>query len=75
MMPLTHELLSTYLGTSREIATQFLIQFRSEGYVRYSRREIVVYVDALKEWLKQESGKKAETAAASAKSYTGAAAA
>jgi CRP/FNR family transcriptional regulator len=75
MMPLTHELLSTYLGTSREIATHFLNQFRREGYVRYSRREMVVYVDALKEWLKQETGKKADAKAPAAQSYTGAAAA
>jgi CRP/FNR family transcriptional regulator, cyclic AMP receptor protein len=75
MMPVTHELLSTYLGTSREITTQFLNQFRREGYVRYSRREMVVYVDALKEWLKQESVRKMSTKEPLADAYTGAAAA
>jgi CRP/FNR family cyclic AMP-dependent transcriptional regulator len=74
MMPLTHELLSTYLGTSREIATHFLNQFRRDGYVRYSRREMVVYADALKEWLKQESEKKMTTGRPLAPSFTGAAA-
>jgi len=75
MMPLTHELLSMYLGTSREIATHFLNVFRRDGYVRYSRREMVVRVDALKEWLKQESGKKMSTKAPLPQAYTGAAAA
>jgi CRP/FNR family transcriptional regulator len=75
MMPLTHELLSMYLGTSREIATHFLNQFRRDGYVRYSRREMVVYVDALKEWLKQESGRRTNTKAPSEQAYSGAAAA
>jgi CRP/FNR family cyclic AMP-dependent transcriptional regulator len=53
MMPFTHELLAKYMGTSREIATHFLNQFRRQGYVRYSRREMVVYTDALQQWLKQ----------------------
>jgi len=75
MMPLTHELLSMYLGTSREIATHFLNQFRRGGYVRYSRREMVVYADALKQWLKAESGKRTITGAKLAQAYTGAAAA
>ena len=75
MMPLTHELLAMYLGTSREIATHFLNQFRRDGYVRYSRREMVVYADALKEWLKQESVRKMSTKEPVAHAYTGAAAA
>ena len=53
MMAMTHELLAMYMGTSREIMTHFMNQFRREGYVRYSRQEVTVYVDALKEWLKQ----------------------
>ncbi len=53
MMPFTHDLLAKYMGTSREIATHFLNEFRRQGYVRYSRREMVVYPDALKQWLKQ----------------------
>jgi CRP-like cAMP-binding protein len=31
MMPLTHELLSQYVGTSREIATHYMNQFRRQG--------------------------------------------
>jgi CRP/FNR family transcriptional regulator, cyclic AMP receptor protein len=53
MMPLTHDLLAKYMGTSREIATHFLNQFRRLGHVRYSRQEMVVYPEALKQWLKQ----------------------
>jgi CRP/FNR family transcriptional regulator, cyclic AMP receptor protein len=58
MMPFTHEMLSQYVGTSREIVTQYMKQFRRDGYVRHSRKEMVVYVDALKEWLRQNSGRK-----------------
>jgi CRP/FNR family cyclic AMP-dependent transcriptional regulator len=57
MMPLTHELLSQYIGTSREIVTHCMNQFRRQHCVYYSRREgILVYRDALKEWLRQPGG-------------------
>jgi CRP/FNR family cyclic AMP-dependent transcriptional regulator len=53
MMPLTHELLSQYVGTSREIVTHCMNQFRREHCVHYSRKDgILVYRDALKEWLR-----------------------
>jgi CRP/FNR family cyclic AMP-dependent transcriptional regulator len=55
MMPLTHELLSQYVGTSRELVTQHMNQFRRQGYVDYSRHSIVVQQDALKGWLNQET--------------------
>jgi CRP/FNR family transcriptional regulator len=55
MMPFTHELLSQYVGTSREIVTHYMNQFRREGYLRYSRKGILLYRDALKEWLRQPS--------------------
>jgi CRP/FNR family cyclic AMP-dependent transcriptional regulator len=51
MAPLTHELLSQYVGTSREIVTHYMNQFRKQGYLRYSRRGIVLYRDALQSWL------------------------
>jgi CRP/FNR family cyclic AMP-dependent transcriptional regulator len=51
MIPLTHELLSQYVGTSREAVTQYMNQFRRQGYVRYSRHCIVVQQEALKGWL------------------------
>lgn len=51
MMPLTHELLSQYVGTSREIITCYMNQFRREGYLQYSRKAIVLYPEAIKKTL------------------------
>jgi CRP/FNR family transcriptional regulator len=51
MMPLTHALLSQYVGTSREIVTHYMTRFRKQGYVRYSRDGIVLYRNALKTML------------------------
>lgn len=51
MMPLTHVLLSHYVGTSREIVTHYMTRFRKKGYVHYSREGIVVYRDNLKSLL------------------------
>jgi CRP/FNR family transcriptional regulator, cyclic AMP receptor protein len=53
MVPFTHELLSQYVGTSREIVTHYMNQFRRQGYLRYSRKGIILYRDAFKEWLRQ----------------------
>ena len=53
MAPFTHELLSQYVGTSREIVTHYMNQFRRQGYLKYSRKEVVLYRDAFKEWLRQ----------------------
>jgi CRP/FNR family transcriptional regulator len=47
MMPLTHEQLSRYVGTSREIVTRYMNVFRKQGYVTYSRQAIVLYRDAM----------------------------
>lgn len=55
MIPFTHELLSQYVGTSREIVTHYMNQFRRQGYLRYSRKGILLHRDALKDWLRQES--------------------
>jgi len=52
MCPFTHELLSQYVGTSREIITHYMNVFRTRGCVRYSRKGIEVYADALKDWLR-----------------------
>ena len=54
MMAFTHELLSQYVGTSREIVTHYMNQFRRQGYLRYSRKGILLHRDALREWLRQE---------------------
>jgi len=55
MAPLTQELLAQYVGTSREIVTHHMNCFRRQGYLRYSRKEIVLYRDAFAEWLRQNS--------------------
>ena len=47
MMAVTHELLSRYVGTSREIVTQHMNRFRKQGRVSYSRRGIVLYPQAM----------------------------
>ncbi len=53
MAPFTHELLSQYVGTSREIVTHYMNQFRRQGHLQYSRKGIVLYRGALQEWLRQ----------------------
>jgi CRP/FNR family cyclic AMP-dependent transcriptional regulator len=62
MMPFTHELLSRYIGTSREIVTFYMNQFRKQGYLRYSRQEIVLYPDALAGWIARTAGSAVECA-------------
>ena len=57
MLPLTHELLSQYVGTSREIVTHYMSRLRKEGYVRYSRTGIHVHPEKLKEWLGREESR------------------
>jgi CRP/FNR family cyclic AMP-dependent transcriptional regulator len=56
MAPFTHESLSQYVGTSREIVTHYMNQFRRQGYLRYSRKGIILYREALREWLRQPRG-------------------
>jgi CRP/FNR family transcriptional regulator, cyclic AMP receptor protein len=46
--PLTHQLISEYVGTSREIVTFQLSHLRQKGLLRYSRQGIDIYVDALR---------------------------
>jgi CRP/FNR family cyclic AMP-dependent transcriptional regulator len=53
MIPFTHELLSQYVGTSREIVTHYMNHFRRQGYLRYSRKGIMLYRDAMRDWLRQ----------------------
>jgi CRP/FNR family transcriptional regulator, cyclic AMP receptor protein len=55
MVPFTHELLSQYVGTSREIVTHYMNLFRRQGYLRYSRKGIILYRDAFKEWLRADA--------------------
>jgi CRP/FNR family cyclic AMP-dependent transcriptional regulator len=53
MIPITHELLSQYVGTSREIITQHMNRFRRMGYLRYSRRGILLDRSAWEAWLRE----------------------
>lgn len=48
MMPITHKMLSRYVGTSREIVTQYMTRFRKLGHVTYSRQAICLHRDALR---------------------------
>jgi CRP/FNR family cyclic AMP-dependent transcriptional regulator len=49
MIPFTHELLSEYIGTTREIVTQYMNQFRRQKYLRYSREGIFLDRDAIQD--------------------------
>ena len=56
MPPLTHVLLAEYLGTSRQVICHLMHQFQAQGYLRYSRKDIALYPNAFKEWLRQNTG-------------------
>jgi len=49
-----HELLSKYVGTSREVITKFMNQFRRQGYIEYSRDGITVHPVAFRDWSASE---------------------
>ena len=51
IMPLTHELLARYVGTSREIITQHMSQLRRKGVLEYSRSGIDFNPDELRKVL------------------------
>jgi CRP/FNR family cyclic AMP-dependent transcriptional regulator len=51
ILPLTHQVISEYVGTSREIVTFQMNHLRQKGLLRYSRKGIQVYADALREHL------------------------
>jgi CRP/FNR family transcriptional regulator len=63
MIPFTHELLSQYVGTSREIVTHYMNTFRRQGFLTYSRKGIMLHRDLLREWVRS-SGDNHEQAAA-----------
>lgn len=54
--PLTHQVISEYVGTSREIVTSQMNFLRQKGYLRYSRKGIQIYEDALRDHLRAGSG-------------------
>ena len=57
--PLTHQVISEYVGTSREIVTFQMNHLRQKGFLRYSRKGIQVYSDALREHLQAHAGQPA----------------
>jgi CRP/FNR family transcriptional regulator, cyclic AMP receptor protein len=48
MLPLTHEMLSRYVGASREVIGHHMGRFRSQGHVSYSRLGIRLHREALR---------------------------
>jgi CRP-like cAMP-binding protein len=54
MPSFTQGVLSQYVGTTREAVTHYMIQFRRQGFIKYSRKEIILYRAALREWTGQE---------------------
>lgn len=53
--PLTHKVISQFVGSTREIVTHHMTEFRKLGYLNYSRTGIVIYKDALMEWVQRNS--------------------
>lgn len=49
--PTTHEQLASYVGTSREIITQYLNRLRRQGLLSYSRRGLELDVAGLEQFL------------------------
>ena len=60
MMPLSHQLLSEYVGTSREIVTHYMNQFRRQGFLKYSRKGILLHGDGLKTLLRRSAPDRSE---------------
>jgi CRP/FNR family transcriptional regulator, cyclic AMP receptor protein len=51
MMPFTHSQLSRYVGTSREVVTQYMNRFRKQGLLSYSRSGIALRRDMMQDFL------------------------
>ncbi|MCU1326919.1 MAG: transcriptional regulator, Crp/Fnr family, partial [Bryobacterales bacterium] len=54
MIALTHQEIAEYVGTSRESVTQYMHAFRRKGLLDYSRKNIVVFEDALRDLVATE---------------------
>ena len=63
MMPLAHESIAQYIGTTRELVTHSMTRFRSMGYVQYSRLQIVLYPEKLNKWLRMTRNPRSEESA------------
>ncbi|MBV9746943.1 MAG: Crp/Fnr family transcriptional regulator [Acidobacteriia bacterium] len=57
---LTHQVISEYVGTSREIVTFQMNYLRQKGFLRYSRKGIQIYTDTLSEYLRTRTREIAE---------------
>ncbi len=57
---LTHQVISEYVGTSREIVTFQMNYLRQKGLLRYSRKGIQIYVDNLREYLASRTSEQAQ---------------
>lgn len=55
MEPLTHEILSQSVGTSREVVTCHMLQLRRLGLIQYSRKMIILNRDTIERWLQASS--------------------
>jgi CRP-like cAMP-binding protein len=55
MDALTHDFLSQYVGTSREIVSHYMSRFKRAGYVQYSRYGISLHQRALIAWQTEQS--------------------
>jgi len=62
---LTHHTIAEFVGTSREIVTFQMNQLRRKGLLRYSRKHIDVYTEAIRENLRQQGIHGAQTNAQS----------
>ena len=54
MPAFTHEVLSQYVGTAREMINRCMVEFRRKGFIKYSRKEVILYRDLLREWTRQK---------------------
>jgi CRP/FNR family cyclic AMP-dependent transcriptional regulator len=52
MRAFTQEFLAQYTGTSRELVTTCMNQFRRQECLTYSRQEITIRPEAMREWLR-----------------------
>ena len=57
MGPVTHELLSQYAGTSREIVTLYMNRLRRAGAIAYSRSEISLHPEKIGQWIRDGSSR------------------
>ncbi len=54
-VPLTHQLLAECVGTSREAVTHHMNMLRRQGYLRYSRKGLILFPSAIQQWLRQNA--------------------